>query len=189
MTRKSPANRLFLKIFPHPLVSFIVFSSWLMLQHSLSLGNILLALLFGWAIPKWIQNFVVLAPNIVWSVAIKLFFVVFWDVIVSNVRVAKLILGRSDRLHPKWFRVPLETDHDQVNTLLAMIITTTPGTVSAGIDQERGDILVHSLDTTDEQADIDEIKRRYEEPLIRIFHATDAIKPEYQKHTEQEKNI
>jgi multisubunit Na+/H+ antiporter MnhE subunit len=28
-----------------------------------------------------------------------------------------------------------------------MIITTTPGTVSAGIDQERGDILVHALST------------------------------------------
>lgn len=40
--------------------------------------------------------------------------------------------------------MPLETEHEQVNSLLAMIITTTPGTVSAGIDQERGDILVHS---------------------------------------------
>ncbi len=35
-----------------------------------------------------------------------------------------------------------------------MIITTTPGTVSAGIDQERGDILVHSLSTENTESDV-----------------------------------
>ena len=50
-----------------------------------------------------------------------------------------------------------------------MIITTTPGTVSAGIDQERGDILVHALSTDDTELDIQEIKNRYERPLIEIF--------------------
>jgi len=53
--------------------------------------------------------------------------------------------------------------------LLVMIITTTPGTVSAGIDQERGDILVHALSSDDTELDIQEIKTRYETPLIEIF--------------------
>ena len=74
-----------------------------------------------------------------------------------------------DQLHPKWYRVPLETEHEQVNTLLAMIITTTPGTVSAGIDQERGDILVHALSTDHAELDIQDIKQRYEMPLLEIF--------------------
>ncbi|MCY1444712.1 multicomponent Na+:H+ antiporter [compost metagenome] len=65
--------------------------------------------------------------------------------------------------------MPLETEHEQVNTLLAMIITTTPGTVSAGIDQERGDILVHALSTDDTESDIQDIKQRYEIPLMEIF--------------------
>jgi multicomponent K+:H+ antiporter subunit E len=56
-----------------------------------------------------------------------------------------------------------------VNTLLAMIITTTPGTVSAGIDQERGDILVHALSSDNTELDIQDIKKRYETPLIEIF--------------------
>ncbi len=73
------------------------------------------------------------------------------------------------KLHPKWYRVPLETEHEQVNTLLAMIITTTPGTVSAGIDQERGDILVHALSTDNTESDIQDIKQRYEIPLMEIF--------------------
>ncbi|MDR8170306.1 pesticidal protein Cry1Ba, partial [Acinetobacter baumannii] len=101
--------------------------------------------------------------------AIKLCFVVLWDIIVSNFRVAKLVLGSPKKLHPKWYRVPLETEHEQVNSLLAMIITTTPGTVSAGIDQERGDILVHSLSTENTESDVQDIKQRYEAPLMEIF--------------------
>jgi multicomponent K+:H+ antiporter subunit E len=58
-----------------------------------------------------------------------------------------------------------------------MIITTTPGTVSAGIDQERGDILVHALSCNDPQAEIDQIKQRYEAPLLKIFHAKQGETP------------
>ena len=95
---------------------------------------------------------------------------------ICNIRVAKLVLGPTDRMQPKWFRVPLETQHEQVNSILAMIITTTPGTVTAGIDQDRGDILVHALNTTDESVDIQDIKNRYEKPLIEIFGAQSGEK-------------
>ena len=166
------SNTLMNRIFPHPLVSVIVFVSWMMLQHSTSFGNILLATILAWGIPKLMQGFIGYTPNINWQESIKLFFVVLWDIIVCNFKVAKLVLGPSQNLKPKWFRVPLDTNHEQVNTLLAMIITTTPGTVSAGIDQERGDILVHSLNTLDETVDIEDIKVRYEQALMRIFNVT-----------------
>lgn len=159
------------QLLPHPFVSVIVGLSWLMLAHSISFGNVLLAVILALAIPRWVKPFIVATPNIDWLKACKLMFVVLYDIVVSNIRVAKWVLGPMDQLHPKWFRVPLETNHEQVNVLLAMIITTTPGTVSAGIDQERGDILVHTLNTTDENLDIQEIKQRYEAPLIAIFNA------------------
>ena len=66
--------------------------------------------------------------------------------------------------------MPLETEHEQVNVLLALIITTTPGTVTAGIDQDRGDILVHALSSDDTEIDIQDIKNRYEKSLMTIFN-------------------
>ncbi|MFW2161741.1 Na+/H+ antiporter subunit E [Acinetobacter beijerinckii] len=155
--------------FPHPFVSFLVFITWLMLANSLDLSDILLAFLLGILIPRLVRPFIARTPHIHWSPAIKLVFVVLWDIVISNFRVAKMVLGPLENLHPKWYRVPLETEHEQVNTLLAMIITTTPGTVSAGIDQEKGDILVHALSSDDIELDIQEIKNRYEKPLIEIF--------------------
>ncbi|MHA3983275.1 Na+/H+ antiporter subunit E [Acinetobacter venetianus] len=155
--------------FPHPFVSFLVFLSWLMLSHSLDLTDILVAILLAIIIPRLVGPFISRTPHIHWTPAVKLFFVVLWDIIVSNFRVAKMVLGPMDQLHPRWYRVPLETEHEEVNTLLAMIITTTPGTVSAGIDQERGDILVHALSSDNTELDIQEIKKRYETPLLEIF--------------------
>lgn len=155
--------------FPHPLVSVFIILFWLMLSHSLDASDILMALFLGLVIPRLVRPFITRTPDIHWSPAVRLCLVVIWDIIVCNFKVAKLVLGPTKKLQPKWYRVPLETEHEQVNTLLAMIITTTPGTVSAGIDQERGDILVHALSTQDTEADIQDIKNRYEALLMKIF--------------------
>lgn len=154
---------------PHPFVSVIVALSWIMLAHSLDAATLLMALLLGILIPRIVNPFITRTPNINWRLAVKLFFVVLWDIIVCNIQVAKLVLGPTHKLHPKWFRVPLETQHEQVNVLLALIITTTPGTVTAGIDDDRGDILVHALSTDNAEIDILGIKNRYEKALIAIF--------------------
>ena len=159
---------------PHPFVSILVALSWLMLAQSISPGNLLIAFILAIFIPRIVRPFITYTPDIHWNLAIKLFFVVLWDIIISNIRVAKLVLGPTKNLHPKWFRVPLDTDHEHVNALLAMIITTTPGTVSAGIDQERGDILVHALSCDDIDAEIEAIKLRYELPLIEIFNVKEG---------------
>ena len=157
------------RCFPHPFVSIITGLSWLMLAHSIDPASLLMAVILAIGIPCLVKPFIARTPNINWVKAIQLGLVVLWDIIVSNIHVAKLVLGPTDKLHPKWFRVPLETQHEEVNTLLAMIITTTPGTVSAGIDQDRGDILVHALSTDDTESEIQTIKMRYEQPLMQIF--------------------
>lgn len=158
--------------FPHPFVSVMVAVSWILLASSYSVQSFVMAGLLAVIIPRMVNPFITRTDKIRWDLAVKLFFIVFWDIIVSNIKVARIVLGSMEELKPKWYRVPLETEHEQVNALLAMIITTTPGTVSAGIDQERGDILVHALKSDDEEADIQEIKQRYEQLLIQIFDAT-----------------
>src|SRR5690606_31108549 len=155
--------------FPHPLVSVIVGLSWTLLSHSTEAGTLLVALLLAIVIPKMVAPFIDYTPNIQWRPALRLFFVVVWDIVVANLKVAKLVLGPTKNLHPKWFRVPLGTDPEAVTTSRARIITTTPGIVTAGIDEDRGDILVHALSTDDEAAEIERITHRYAPALLKIF--------------------
>jgi multicomponent K+:H+ antiporter subunit E len=83
--------------------------------------------------------------------------------------VAKLVLGPMSRPQPAWVPVPLTLTHPTAISLLATIITTTPGTVSCSIDEERHMILVHALDCSDPAQMALDIKDRYEVLLLEIF--------------------
>jgi multicomponent K+:H+ antiporter subunit E len=56
-----------------------------------------------------------------------------------------------------------------VGTLLASIVSLTPGTVSIDIDRSRWVLQVHALNVEDREVIIQSIKTRYEQPLKEIF--------------------
>lgn len=154
----------------HPVLSLLLGLSWLALSHSLEPVHLLSALLIGLIVPRLLKPFLTQASVVHWPTALRLLLVVLWDIVVSNVVVARLVLGPLARMQPAWMEVPLESDHHRVNALFASIITTTPGTVSAVIDETRGLILVHALNCDDAPAMVADMKNRYEAPLLRAFH-------------------
>ncbi|UJW83177.1 Na+/H+ antiporter subunit E [Hydrogenophaga sp. SL48] len=156
--------------FAHPVLSVLLGLSWLALSHSLEPVHLLSALLIGLVVPRLLSPFLTQASAVHWPTALRLMAVVLWDIVVSNVVVARLVLGPLDRMQPGWIPVPLASDHHRVNALFASIITTTPGTVSAVIDEEKRVILVHALVCEDAAAMATEMKNRYEAPLLRVFH-------------------
>jgi multicomponent K+:H+ antiporter subunit E len=155
--------------FPHPFLSALLALAWLLLAHSLAPAHVLAAALLAWALPRALLPFLPPAARVHWGAALALAWRVLWDIVVANVVVARLVLGPTGRIHPAWLRVPLASDHPQVNSLLASIITMTPGTVSAVLDEARGELWVHALDCHDPAAAVRAIKERYEAALLRVF--------------------
>jgi len=153
-------------------LSVLLAVSWLALSHSLEPVHLLSAALIGLIVPRLIHPVLAPADRIDWFAALRLTGVVLLDIVMSNITVARLVLGPMGRLHPAWLPVPLACDHARVNALFATIITTTPGTVSCVLDEQRHLILVHALNCDDPQAMIEEMKRRYEAPLMRVFGQT-----------------
>ena len=158
--------------FGHPVLSLLLGSSWLALSHSLALVHVLSAVLIGLIIPRLVGGFLKPADRLHWPSVIALVGVVLWDIVVSNITVARLVLGSMDKPTPLWIPVPLATRNERVNALFASIITTTPGTLSATIDEKRRVIWVHALSCDDAAAMAADMKSRYEEPLLAIFHQT-----------------
>jgi multicomponent K+:H+ antiporter subunit E len=156
--------------FDHPALSALLAGSWLALSHSLEPVHLLSAALIGLVLPRLLRPFMPEPSAIRWAPVPRLLAVVVWDIVMSNIAVAKLVLGPISRIHPGWIEVPLASQHHRVNALFASIITTTPGTVSAVIDEQRGLILVHALNCDDAAAMAADMKTRYEEPLLQIFH-------------------
>jgi len=150
-------------------LSVLLGLAWLALVQSLALVHLLSAVAIGVFVPRLVQAFLP-PPNAVhWPAALRLSGVVLWDIAVSNVVVAKLVLGPLVRMNPVWLRVPLACGHAHVNALFATIITTTPGTVSCVVDEATRCIWVHALNGDDEASMVAEMKARYETPLMQIF--------------------
>ncbi|MDH4060107.1 MAG: Na+/H+ antiporter subunit E [Aquincola sp.] len=165
-------------LFPAPLLSLALFVAWLMLNESASVGHLLLGAGFGVALPWFTRGMREEVPHVRRAgTALALAAVVLADIVRSNVTVARLILGSEHHITPRFVWVPLAIRDPHGIVALATIVTMTPGTLSADITDDRRHLLVHAFDVDDEAAHaalVDDIKARYEAPLIRIFEGNRA---------------
>jgi multicomponent K+:H+ antiporter subunit E len=159
------------RLLPHPLLSGTVFMLWLLLNQSLSPGQLVLggaaALGGGWA-------FAAMKPTKArprrLAAIFRLIAVVLRDIVLSNVAVALIILGARGRERRSGFvEIPLELQDPYGLAALACIITSTPGTLWAELDRTSRTLTIHVLDLQDESEWVRTIKGRYERPLLEIF--------------------
>jgi multicomponent K+:H+ antiporter subunit E len=155
---------------PQPLLSLSLLLVWLLLVNDLGFGQWLLGGLLGWLIPLVSQVFWINPPRLQKPLKLCFFLLrVLGDIVVANLQVAKLILGPTARLRPAFVEIPVRLEDELALTMLASVISLTPGTVSADLSDDRRTLLVHSLDVADEAAMVREIKARYEAPLLEVF--------------------
>jgi multicomponent K+:H+ antiporter subunit E len=155
---------------PQPLLSLSLLVVWLLLVNDLGFGHWLLGGLLGWLIPLVSQVFWINPPRLQKPLKLCLFLLrVLGDIVVANLQVAKLILGPTAKLRPAFVEIPVRLEDELALTMLASVISLTPGTVSADLSDDRRTLLVHSLDVADEAALVREIKSRYEAPLLEVF--------------------
>ena len=159
------------RLFPAPLLSVFLCLVWLLLNRSLSPGQIILGVLLGWLIPMLTQG---LRPRSVsikkpWTI-IRLGLRVARDSLSSNLAVLRLLLMPGSRKKPAGFvHVPLQLRDPNGLAVLAMIVCITPGTAWAEVSRDRSILLLHVLEADDPQGIIDHIKACYERPLMEIF--------------------
>lgn len=161
------------RLLPHPLTSAVLAAGWLLLA-GFSAAQLLMALAVAMLLPWLTWRFVGEAMGHVrgWRAlarAARFTLLVTWDIVVANAVVARLVLGPPARLRPAYVSVPLELQQPLALSLLASVVTMTPGTVSAHLSADRRRLLVHVLDTGDPATVVAQIKSRYERPLAEIF--------------------
>ena len=167
MTRKRP---LFRRLIPSPMLSFTVLAFWVLMSDSFTLGQILLGLVLGVVVPLFAARLDREFARIGSLRKVpKMLAILLLDIVYSNVTVAMQVLGPERRITPGFIWLPLDIRNIHGIAALTSIITLTPGTVSSALSDDRRYLLVHVLHLEDPQALIDEIKSRYEAPLMEIF--------------------
>lgn len=159
------------RLLPFPLASAGLFAAWLLLNQTLSFGQLLLggaaALAGGWALTA-------LEPPQArvrrLGAMLRLASLVLADVVRSNIAVGRIVLGLAGRERRSGFvEIPLDLRDPYGLAALACIITSTPGTLWVSFDGATGLLLIHVLDLVDESEWVQTIKGRYERLLLEIF--------------------
>ena len=159
------------RILPYPLLSAALVLTWLLLNAPPTPGSVLLALLVGLVVPAVM---LALRPRPVRvrrpGTIARLTATVLYDMLRSNIDVAKIILGlRRGERRTGFISIPLGMRAPFGLSVLSIILTATPGTLWVQYDSHTGRLLMHVLDYTDGEEWVRRVKDRYERPLMEIF--------------------
>jgi multicomponent K+:H+ antiporter subunit E len=154
-----------------PLAFIVLLGLWLLLNESVSPAQILLGSAVALA-GSWAFSFLgppgsrIRRPPVV----LRLCLTVAADIVRSNIAVAALALkpGGSSR-RSGFVEIPLQLHDPYGLAVLAVIITSTPGTLWASYDSKSRVLIIHVLDLIDGPEWVQTIKSRYEQPLREIF--------------------
>ena len=93
------------------------------------------------------------------------------ELLLSAVRVGWLVIRPDMQKHlkPALVTFPLTIQTDAEITLLANMITLTPGTLSVDVSEDRKTLLVHAISVPDEAALVREIAEGFEAAVARAF--------------------
>lgn len=143
---------------------------WLALSGSLTLLNLALGLgvsVLAVAVLK--DQLPVLAVRARPLATIRLAWLVLIALFTSAWRVAELVLRPKLKISPDIVVVPVGLTRDAELTLLANLITLTPGTLTVDVSDDRRSLFVHALEAADPEAVRRDIRSGFERAIREAF--------------------
>jgi multicomponent K+:H+ antiporter subunit E len=159
------------RLFPAPWLSLALWVLWLLLNVSISPGQVMLGALFAFLAP-WLMAPLRPLPIRLRrpGTLLRLLARVGVDVVLSNLHVAYKVLRLGSQPPRSVFvEVPLDLHDANGLAALAAITTVIPGTVWLELALDRSALLMHVFDLDDEDGFIQHFKATYERPLMEIF--------------------
>jgi len=100
-------------------------------------------------------------------------FVLFFtkELMISNIQVAIDVLRISPKYRPAIIKIPLDLSNSKQITLLANVITLTPGTLTLDVSEDEKFILVHTMfyDPANREGFVESIKLGFEQRIKELF--------------------
>jgi multicomponent Na+:H+ antiporter subunit E len=142
---------------------------WCLLQDEISLPQFLIGYVVGAGIMLFF-NRVFREELYFQKVTLGLRLLIFFlkELWLANWAVTKKVLAPRLTTRAGIIAYPLELQNDMLITLLANMITLTPGTLSVEISPDRRFLFIHILDITDAEEEKQKIKVGFEHYLQRL---------------------
>lgn len=144
--------------------------TWALATGSLSEPNLVLGFVVGMAILQVVGSAVGDGRYVVRMIRIVLLAATFLkELLVSSVRVAIDVLRPHLRMRPAVIAVPLDLKSDAEITLLANLISLTPGTLTIDVANDRSCLYVHAMYGGDPDQMAAAIKATFERRIEEVF--------------------
>ncbi len=143
---------------------------WSAATGRVTLTNLLIGMFMGYLVLVFAQR----VPGVSWSLRrvwkIGVLVLAFtWELILSNLRVAYDILSPRYRMRPGVVGIRLDARTDVEITLLANMITLTPGTMSLDVSDDRRVLYIHGMYVGDRDEFERSIKDGFERQLLEVM--------------------
>lgn len=138
---------------------------WAMLVGSFTAGSLVAGMIFGYLVLAFVARLSGQTTSYSRKIPEVLGFVLFyvWELVKSNVRVAVEVLTPTHGMQPGVIGLELDATTDAQITILANLITMTPGTLSLDVSNDRRMLFIHAMYMDDEdalRAELKELERR-----------------------------
>ncbi len=153
------------------LLNIILMFVWVALTGDFSFGNYFFGFWLSFGI-MWIARIEGEAPNTKYFVVIPrlVAFVLYflYELLKANLQVAYEVMTPKLNMKPGIVQVPLDVTSDLEITLLANLITLTPGTLSLDVSTDKKVLYVHTMYVTDKESFIKSIKNGFEKRILQL---------------------
>jgi multicomponent Na+:H+ antiporter subunit E len=150
--------------------SILLALAWAAMQGEISLVNLVVGYVVGYALLALLARGGVLPPTLAsrtnHAVGLAAFFA--WELLIANFRVAADVL-RGNRIEPAVVAIPLDITSDGEILLLSMMINITPGSVTIDLSEDRKTLYVHVMHMKTADETRREIKTGFERRVKLLF--------------------
>jgi multicomponent Na+:H+ antiporter subunit E len=143
---------------------------WAMVTGTISLGTLALGFMVGMAVLHFAGPVLGDARYVIrFVLALGLLLFFLRELVLSSVRVAIDVIKPRLTMRPSVIAVPLELTSDAQITLLANLISLTPGTLSVDVSDDKSCLYVHAMYGDDAEALTRSIKADFEHRIREVF--------------------
>ena len=152
------------------LINLLLALAWVAVTGAFTLINVIFGFVLG-SIALWIirdeirtEGYFTRSRRI-----LSLAWVFVYELVISTIRVAWLVVQPKIRMRPGIIAYPLTLERDFEITLLAQLITLTPGTLSVDVSADRRLLFIHAVDVPDPEGMKADIANGFERKIREAF--------------------
>lgn len=151
------------------LLNFLLAITWMFFESSMELSTFIVGYLLGAFVIFFMRRFFSSRFYVyrLFSI-IELILIFLRELLLSNLAVLKVVLSPKLDIQPGIFAMETRLTSDWEVTLLANLITLTPGTLVVDLSPDNKILYVHAMDIEDAEEAIEDIRNSFEKAIMEV---------------------